>query len=68
FMARQGSGFVAEFGKALPLVKTGDKRKDVETNTQNYNYVLESIIRRYPDQWFWVHRRWKVEPEPFTCC
>lgn len=62
FMARQGSGFVAEFGKALPLVKTGDKRKDVETNTQNYNYVLESIIRRYPEQWFWVHQRWKTKP------
>jgi KDO2-lipid IV(A) lauroyltransferase len=31
----------------------------VETNTQLFNYTLESMIRQYPDQWFWVHRRWE---------
>jgi KDO2-lipid IV(A) lauroyltransferase len=62
FLARQGSGFVAEFGEELLLVRTGDKRKDIETNTQKYNHVLESIIRRYPEQWFWVHQRWKTKP------
>ena len=36
--------------------------RDVEENTQHYNDVIESFIRRYPDQWFWVHQRWKTRP------
>ncbi len=43
----------------LELVHTGDIKKDVEANTQLFNDTLESMIRRYPDQWFWVHRRWE---------
>jgi KDO2-lipid IV(A) lauroyltransferase len=42
----------------LQLVDTGNIKKDVETNTQLMNHALESMIRQYPDQWFWVHRRW----------
>jgi KDO2-lipid IV(A) lauroyltransferase len=43
----------------LQLVKTGDIKKDVETNTQLFNQTLEAMIRQYPDQWFWVHKRWE---------
>jgi len=43
----------------LQLVETGDVKKDVETNTQLLHHTLESMIRQYPDQWFWVHRRWE---------
>jgi len=43
----------------LELVRTGDIKKDVEVNTQLINDTLESMIRQYPDQWFWVHRRWE---------
>ncbi len=43
----------------LRLVKTGDIKKDTETNTQLMNQTLESMIRQYPDHWFWVHRRWE---------
>jgi KDO2-lipid IV(A) lauroyltransferase len=43
----------------LELVRTGDIKKDVEANTQLFNHTLESMIRQYPDQWFWVHRRWE---------
>jgi KDO2-lipid IV(A) lauroyltransferase len=60
FMVRNG------FGKhrmiiqnPLDLVHTGDIKKDVEANTQLFNHTLESMIRQYPDQWFWVHRRWE---------
>jgi len=45
--------------KPLQLVDTGNIKKDVETNTQLMNQTLESMIRQYPDQWFWVHRRWE---------
>jgi len=43
----------------LELIHTGSIKKDVETNTQLFNHTLESMIRQYPDQWFWVHRRWE---------
>ena len=62
FIARQGLGYNVEFGQEIPLVKTGDKTKDVESNTQQYNDTIEAFVRRYPDQWFWVHQRWKTRP------
>ena len=62
FLVRDTCGFKAEFGPEIPLVKTGDKTKDIEMNTQQYNDVIENFIRRYPDQWFWVHQRWKTRP------
>lgn len=46
-------------GDPLQLFHTGDIKKDVEANTQLINHTLESMIRQYPDQWFWVHRRWE---------
>lgn len=62
FMVREKSGLRAEFGPEIVTVKTGDRQKDLETNTQEYNRVIENFIRRYPDQWFWVHQRWKTKP------
>jgi KDO2-lipid IV(A) lauroyltransferase len=43
----------------LELIHIGNVKKDVEANTQLINHTLESMIRQYPDQWFWVHRRWE---------
>lgn len=45
--------------KPLELIRTGNKKQDVEANTQLFNKTLESTILEYPDQWFWVHRRWE---------
>ncbi|MFC1885519.1 lysophospholipid acyltransferase family protein [Thermodesulfobacteriota bacterium] len=50
------------FGPEVVLIKTGDKTKDLEENTRAYNLAIESIIRRYPEQWFWVHQRYKTRP------
>jgi KDO2-lipid IV(A) lauroyltransferase len=62
FMVREKLGLRAEFGPEIVTIKTGDRQKDVELNTQEYNRVMENYIRRYPDQWFWVHQRWKTKP------
>lgn len=62
FMVRETSGFRAEFGPEILTVQTGDRQKDIENNTQEYNRVMENFIRRFPDQWFWVHQRWKTKP------
>ena len=60
FMVRNGFGkHRLIIQEPLELVHTGDIKKDAETNTQLFNHTLESMIRQYPDQWFWVHRRWE---------
>jgi KDO2-lipid IV(A) lauroyltransferase len=60
FMVRNGLGkHRLVIQNPLELVHTGDIKKDVEANTQLFNHTLESMIRQYPDQWFWVHRRWE---------
>lgn len=62
FLIREARGFRAVLGPQLPLIKTGDRARDIEANTQQYNWVIEAYARMYPDQWFWVHRRWKNPP------
>lgn len=48
---------------ALELVRTGDDEADILANTAAFTKVIESYARRYPEQWLWVHRRWKTRPE-----
>ncbi len=62
FLVREKSGFTAEFGSEIPLIITEDIRKDLEANTRQYNRIIEDFVCRYPDQWFWVHQRWKTKP------
>jgi Kdo2-lipid IVA lauroyltransferase/acyltransferase len=51
------------FDPAVELVRTGDLDKDILANTQKFTKVIEDYVRKYPDQWLWVHRRWKTRPE-----
>ncbi|MGA9566471.1 MAG: lysophospholipid acyltransferase family protein [Candidatus Korobacteraceae bacterium] len=51
-----------EFGPALELVRTGDGEADAVANTALFNRIFEDYVRKYPDQWLWVHRRWKTRP------
>lgn len=62
YTVREGKRFLIEFLPEIPLVETGDRIKDIEINTQNYTSAVESMVRRYPDQYFWVHNRWKTKP------
>lgn len=60
FLMRKNGTFLIEFKPEIPLIKTGDKTRDIEENTQQYNRIIENCIRRYPDQWLWVHHRYKT--------
>ncbi len=62
FLIRDGENFRVEFKEEISLIKTGDKTKDIEANTQKYNDVIEACIREFPEQWLWVHNRWKIRP------
>lgn len=51
------------FDPAVKLVRTGNDEEDVVANTALFTKIIEEYVRRYPDQWLWVHRRWKTRPE-----
>jgi KDO2-lipid IV(A) lauroyltransferase len=54
--------YVLHFGPELLFTRSGDHEADILAATQQCNDVLEAWIRRYPDQWLWIHRRWKTRP------
>ena len=63
FLQRSNDGcFDLYVEPEVELVDTGDKLQDIWDNTQNYTKALERAIRRKPEQWFWLHQRWKTKP------
>jgi KDO2-lipid IV(A) lauroyltransferase len=44
----------------VPVRRSGDLKADLAENTARFTAAIEAFIRRHPDQWFWVHRRWKT--------
>jgi KDO2-lipid IV(A) lauroyltransferase len=46
----------------IPMTGTGDEDRDVVYNTQLLTNFIEETIRRHPDQWVWMHERWKTRP------
>jgi Kdo2-lipid IVA lauroyltransferase/acyltransferase len=50
------------FEPIVELTRTGDTERDVVENTQRFMKVIEGIVRKYPEQWVWVHARWKTRP------
>jgi KDO2-lipid IV(A) lauroyltransferase len=51
------------FDPAVELIRTSDNEADIIANTQMFTKIIEDYVRRYPEQWLWVHRRWKTRPE-----
>ena len=75
FALRTGAAVVPAFGRRnpddshticiyepAPLIHTGDSRSDIAANTQRYTKIIEEQIRTCPEQWFWLHKRWKSRP------
>jgi Kdo2-lipid IVA lauroyltransferase/acyltransferase len=54
--------YVLHFGPELMFTQTEDAEADALAATQQCAAVSEEWIRRYPDQWLWIHRRWKTRP------
>ncbi|MFZ0271357.1 MAG: lysophospholipid acyltransferase family protein [Acidobacteriaceae bacterium] len=55
--------YVLHFSREIPLTESGDDERDALENTARFTAAIEGFVRRYPNQWLWVHRRWKTRPE-----
>ena len=58
----QKQKYVLQFGECMELVRTGDAEADVLANTAAFTAEIERYIRANPEQWLWMHRRWKTRP------
>jgi len=63
FLIREGERFRLVIEPPIPMPQTTDRTQALVMLTQAWSHVVESYIRRYPDHWVWMHRRWKTQPE-----
>lgn len=54
--------FLLQIQPPIQVELTGNEEQDVKRVTQKFTNVIEEQIRRYPEQWLWVHKRWKTRP------
>ena len=57
-----GGRYQLHFGDEIQLEETEDGERDAVVNTAKFTAVIERYVRAYPDQWLWMHRRWKTRP------
>ncbi|HZO81056.1 MAG TPA: lysophospholipid acyltransferase family protein [Candidatus Binataceae bacterium] len=64
FMVRDGTGthHWLECLEPLEPLRGAGREESVQLNTQRYTAIIEEMIRRHPDHWNWIHRRWKTRP------
>jgi KDO2-lipid IV(A) lauroyltransferase len=54
---------VMRFEEPLPLIECESTSEAIRRNTQAFNESLERMLLRHPEQWIWMHHRWKVAEE-----
>lgn len=59
---REGSGHRVVIEEPFSLRVTRDRERDLHYNTQLWTSRIEAYIREHPEQWVWMHRRWKTKP------
>jgi Kdo2-lipid IVA lauroyltransferase/acyltransferase len=52
-----------QFGSAVALACSDNEECDVRENTARFSRAIEDYVRAHPDQWLWVHKRWKTRPQ-----
>lgn len=61
-IVREKSGKYAVLIDPVPVNPTGDREADIDQIVLTYTEMLEAYVRRYPEQYFWQHRRWRRQP------
>lgn len=62
YMVRRPDGrYRLVIGPEVEEIDTGNREEDVLANTQRFTQIIEETVRQYPDQWLWVHQRWKSQ-------
>jgi KDO2-lipid IV(A) lauroyltransferase len=56
------SKYILRFGERMELIRSGDANADVLANTAAFTATIERYVRQNPEQWLWMHRRWKTRP------
>ena len=54
--------YIAIHGEIIEPVITGDRKRDITETTARFTAEIEKFVRSYPDQWLWIHKRWKTRP------
>ena len=62
YLVWDGRAYRLESEGPLPLPNTGSRAEDVRILTARWTRMLERVVRKYPDQWVWFHRRWRRRP------
>jgi KDO2-lipid IV(A) lauroyltransferase len=62
FALWEGDNYRIEILPEVELARSGDEEADILENTQRFQKVIEGMVRKYPEQWLWAHRRWKTRP------
>jgi len=62
FIVRKNDGrYRLIIGEEVEIVRSGNWDDDVRINTQKFTRIIEDMVRQYPDQWLWLHNRWKTK-------
>jgi len=61
-VVRQPSGRYAILIEPVEVPRTGDREQDTDAIVLRYTQILERLVRAYPAQYFWQHRRWRRQP------
>lgn len=62
FIYRANGRFVFEILPEVQLTKSSDPESDIIENTQKFADIVEDFVRKHPQQWFWIHNRWRTRP------
>jgi KDO2-lipid IV(A) lauroyltransferase len=54
--------FVLHVDPPLSITPTGNRQEDIQRITSQFTSVIEEYVRRFPDQWLWIHKRWNTRP------
>ena len=59
---REQQRFLIYLDREVEIIRTGISDRDIEINTARFTEAIERMVRQYPDQYLWIHRRWKTRP------